>query len=193
MKRTCLCLCWLFLVFAPSIVSASFMYGTPYDVYAMANSSSGGTGLATISLTAGQGFTVAVNPSDLWNAGALPRWSNANGLTGVLYATGSDASGQPTGTLIGTNYGTYSQGNLSVPYGSLVGQIGSGDYFLIGTNFTGKATTSGTLNLYYWDSNNGDNSGHITAYVSATPLPSALLLLGPGLAGLGLLRKKFAK
>lgn len=75
-------------------------------VQALANSSSGGVGSSTgVFLTAGQAFTVVVDPGDLWNAGPLPRWSNADGLTGPLYATGSDDSLQAVGTLIGSNFG----------------------------------------------------------------------------------------
>lgn len=56
-----------------------------------------------MALTAGQPvpFRVSVNPANLWNAGPLPRWSNADGLVGDLYATGTDDSLQPVGTHIG--------------------------------------------------------------------------------------------
>ena len=78
---------------------------TLYDVYAFNNSSSAsGVGLATISLIAGERFSVSASVNDLWNAGALPRFSNADGLTSNLFATGSDESGYAAGTLIGTNF-----------------------------------------------------------------------------------------
>ena len=65
------------------------------DVFAQANSSTGGAGALTgISLTFGQAFTVSAGLTDLWNAGPLPRWSNADGLIAPLLATGSDDSGQ---------------------------------------------------------------------------------------------------
>jgi hypothetical protein len=71
-------------------------------VDAFTNSSSGGTGGSTgVFLTLGQNFTVTVDPNDLWNAGALPRWSNADGLTGPRVAVLGDESGQAPGTLIG--------------------------------------------------------------------------------------------
>ena len=87
------------LVIALTSLSA---HAANYDVYAY-NNSSGGTGVTTISLAAGQSFTVTANPNDLWSAGALPRFSNANGLTGNLYASAADDSGQSVGTLIGVN------------------------------------------------------------------------------------------
>jgi hypothetical protein len=153
------------------------------DVFAQANSSSGGTGALTgISLTFGQAFTVSAGLTDLWNAGPLPRWSNADGLIAPLVATGSDDSGQPAGTTIGSIFSLYTQDGLTAPYGSLVGQIGSGAFFLIGTNFSGTANATGQLSLYYWDSNNGDNTGSIAANISASAVPGPII--GAGLPGL---------
>ena len=166
------------------------------DVYALNNSSSGGSPVSTISLTAGQLFTVTVNPNDLWNAGALPRWSNADGLTHNFYANGHDESGKAAGTLIGQNYGTWTQNGFTAPYGALVGKIGA-TYMLIGTTWINKpAPASGTLQLMYWDSNNGDNTDKITA-ITATIIPvpepstflaGALLALPLGLRAIRTLR-----
>ena len=71
-----------------------------FAVDAFTNSSSGsGVGLNTgIVLSAGQAFTVTAAADDLWSAGALPRWSNADGLIGDTFATGTDESGEPAGT-----------------------------------------------------------------------------------------------
>ena len=82
-----------------------------YQVKAYDNSTSGGTGVAVAAFNVGDAFTVSVNPLDLWNAGALPRWSNADGLTGNLFATGgADTNGDlPSGTpgvQIGQSFGT---------------------------------------------------------------------------------------
>src|SRR3954454_14903403 len=152
-------------------------------VDAFGNSSSGGSGSATgVFLTAGEAFTVTVASNDLWSAGALPRWSNADGLTGNRFATGTDESGQAAGTQIGTNFGTWAQYSFSAPYGSLVGQIGAGAFFLVGTNFSGTANATGQLSLYYWDENNGDNTGSIAATISASAVPGPIV--GAGLPGL---------
>lgn len=165
-----------------------------FVVAAQGNSSTGGTGLATIGLAAGQVFTVTAGINDLWSAGALPRFSDANGLVGDRFATAADDSGQPVGTQIGTNFGTLTLNGFAAPYGALVGQIGT-NYYLLGTNFSGVAATAGVLNLYYWDSNNGDNSGTITANVNgiaAVPEATtwAMIIAGFSVAGVAMRRRR---
>ena len=170
---------------------ASSANASLFVVDAFANSSNGGSGVSTVSLTSGQNFTVTVALSDLWNAGELPRWSNADGLIVDLYATGLDDSGESSGTQIGTPFPLWTDLGLTAPYGSLVGEIG-GIYQLIGSSFNGAAWATGTLNLYYWDSNNGDNTQFITADVE-TPEPAALALVGVtllSLVGLALIRRR---
>jgi len=148
-----------------------------FIVDAYANSSSGGVGTSSgVSLVANQWFSVSVDPNDLWNAGPLPRWSNADGLTHDLYATGSDESGQVAGTLIGQDFGLWTQNSVSAPYGKLMGKIGS-NWIPIGTSYSGLAPATGTLDFYYWDSNNYDNTQYVTAKVTV-PEPSSWALLG---------------
>src|ERR1700709_1679307 len=104
------------------LAGAGISSASAVTVDALENSSSGGVGKITGTLlTAGEAFSVTVASNDLWNAGALPRWSDANGLTGNRFATGSDESGQAAGTQIGQDFGTWSQNSFSAPYGSLVG------------------------------------------------------------------------
>ena len=164
-----------------------------YEVKALENSTNGGTGVAVAAFTVGDAFTVSVNPLDLWNAGALPRWSNADGLTTSLLATGAadtngDNPGVAAGVQIGQVFANWSQGGLVAPYGALVGEWGNslGSFFLIGTNYAGVAADS-ALNLYYFDSNNGDNTGSILADVNVAAVPEpetyAMLLAGLGLIG----------
>ena len=152
-------------------------------VDAFRNSSSGGSGVPTgVFLTAGEAFTVTVASNDLWSAGALPRWSNADGLKVPLFATGSDESGELAGTQIGSIFSFYTQDGFTAAYGSLVGKIGSGAFFLVGINFSGTANATGQLSLYYWDENNGDNTGSIAATISASAVPGPIV--GAGLPGL---------
>ena len=155
--------------------------GDSFDVIAKEHSSADSLGLATIVLQAGQSFTITADTNDLWSAGDVPRWSNADGLVVNLLATGSDESGQAPGTLIGQNWGMYGP----FAYGTLVGKIGNGSFFSVGTNYQGVATETGMLSLFYWDSNSGDNSGYITAHINAVPEPASLALLAGGLAIVG--------
>ena len=159
-------------------------------VAAQANSRNGGIPVVAGVLMSGQSLTIASSTDDLWSAGALPRFSDANGLTGTRFATASDDSGQSPGTQIGTDFGLYSFDGFSAPFGALVGRIG-GVYQLLGANFNGTAWNTGALELYYWDSNNGDNFGDIAFNVtstSAVPEPRlwALAILGLGVVGAGL-------
>ena len=177
----------LALAAAPAAHAATFVVG------AAANSSSGGTGLATVSLNAGDAFTVSASLTDIWNAGPLPRWSNANGLVAPLFATGTDESGAAAGTQIGAAFGTHTQSGLTAPFGALVGEIG-GVYQFLGANFSGSAWGTGTLNLFYWDSNAGDNTDFITVDVSSGVVPEpaswAMLIAGFGLVGAAARRRR---
>ena len=91
---------------ASSIVSAQ-LTGILEDVLisSVTASTGGGTGTATLRLRPGQLFAVHVDPNNLWSAGALPRWSNADGLVGPTFATGTDESGELAGTQIGADFG----------------------------------------------------------------------------------------
>ena len=143
-------------------------------------------GAETVSLLAGQSFSVQVDPADLWSAGALPRWSNADGLSGPRWATGTDDSLQAAGTPIGRDFGLHTQAGLSAPYGTLVGQVGNGAYFVVGTSFSGLATQAGKLKLSCWDSNFGDNSQSIRArVVSGVPEPQTYAMLLAGMVAVG--------
>ena len=179
------------LLAAAALASAATATAATFDVSAFANSSSGGSPLASIALTNGRAFTVASSTDDLWSAGALPRFSDGSGLVGNRFATATDDSGQPVGTLIGVNFGGYTQDGFTAPYGSLVGRL-NGVYTLLGANYSGVATGNGTLELFYWDSNNGDNTGSIRFDINAAvPEPEtwALLLAGFAMVGVAVRRR----
>jgi PEP-CTERM motif len=179
-------------VAAALLLAGAAHASTVVTVDALADSwnSGTGTGLDTgIALTSGESFTVAVAADDLWSAGALPRWSNANGLTATTFATGSDESGQPAGTQIGADFGLVD----GFSFGELVGQIDNGAFFAVGTDFNGTANATGTLKLFYWDTFTGDNSGSVAATVSVVPEPGSLALVLAGLGIVGGLSRRRAR
>lgn len=121
-----------------------------------------------VTLVAGEAFTVTADMGDTWSLGAPPR---------TFRADGTEVSGAV--------YGTFSALGFTFNYGTLVGKIGSGAFFAIGTNFAGTANASGELVLFNWDSEYSDNSGEITATISKVPLPAGAALMIGGLALLG--------
>lgn len=149
------------------------------EVDATAHSSNLGTGLAT-GVFVRPGFTLSVmtDPrNQTWSLGADEPERNCTRTT--------TADG-----LAPDCYGEYTQGNLTARYGTLVGRIGSGDFFVLGTLFNGVVQQAGQVYLYNWDSAEGDNSGAIRVAVSAVPLPAGGLLLLGAMGGLAALRRR---
>lgn len=148
----------------------------PVEVLAKEHSSNGGlgTGLATgLVLKPGLTLIVDADPRDTWRLGnntPCTRTSTANGLSNC--------------------YGAYTLGDFTALYGSLVGRIGTGDFFLIGTQFEAVVADAGELFLFAWDNNKDDNSGAITVVISAVPLPAGGLLLLGTLGGLAALQRR---
>lgn len=183
---------WKTLLAAGAIALATQANAVTFTVDAKADSASGAGLNTAITLSAGESLSISVDPNDLWSAGALPRWSNANGLIANLYATGSDESGQAAGTLIGIDFGLYpplTLGTFSAPYGTLVGRIDGGAFFKAGTSYSGVADSSGVLRLFYWDENSGDNSGSVSVTVNVPEGGLTTMLLGMGLMALALVRR----
>lgn len=183
----------LFIAAAAVATFAMPAQAATFVVSAAGNSSSGGTALQTgLAFVSGQAFRVRSSINDLWSAGSLPRFSDGSGLTGSRFATAADDSGQPVGTLIGTDFGPYTQDGFTAAYGTLVGRIGD-TYYNLGANNNLVATSSGQLELFYWDSNNGDNAGSISFNIlNGVPEPGtwAMMILGFGLIGTALRRAR---
>ncbi len=164
-----------------------------FVVKALDHSINSGAGSALntgLTFTTGDALNVSASTDDLWSAGALPRFSDANGLVADRLATASDDSGQSVGTQIGANFGAVTIDGFAAPFGALVGRIGS-DYKLLGTSYTGGAWATGTLELFYWDTFTGDNSGDILVAVNGVPEPAAwaMMLAGFGIAGAAMRRR----
>ena len=75
--------------------------------------------------------------------------------------------------------------DLSALFGTLVGRIGDGNFFSIGTSFDGTAANAGVLSLFAWDSNSEDNSGDIRVTVTTPDGPARLATPDAGRARLG--------
>ena len=192
---------------ALGVLSAGAASATAIVVDAKANSSAGGVGKDTgVTLVAGEHLNVQVGATDLWAAGSLPRWADADGMVKTIIATGSDESGYAAGTQIGAAFPLLTLNGYTAPYASLVGKIGS-VYQLLGVDFDGTAWGSGGLSLYFWDENAYDNIGSVTAEVihygsvevdnpggGGVPEPAtwALMITGFGLAGLSLRHRRRA-
>lgn len=144
------------------------------DVYAKKDSVSNSvlTGADTgLTVVAGHTYEIKVDPSDTWRIGnTLPRHEgNADGMTATrLY------------TLFGKTFN----------HGTLVGRIGDGAFFEVGTYFRGIVSASGALKLFIWDKNYLDNSGFVTAEVAPVPLPAGAPLLASALLGFFALRRR---
>ncbi len=88
---------------------------------------------------------------------------------------------------------TYTYDGATFDIGSLVGQIGNGAYFLIGTSLVDASTgAGGQLKLFYWDSDAYNNLGHVEATVSAVPEPTNVALMALALGAFALTRRRKA-
>ncbi|MCF8475188.1 MAG: PEP-CTERM sorting domain-containing protein [Emcibacter sp.] len=144
---------------------------TVIDVYAQANSSTGGVGAVTgINVGIGDQLIMITDVNDCWSAGAYPRDSNADGLT-----AGNPCPGNGV-------FGNHVQAGVSAAFGSLMGKIGAGDFFFVGTAFDQIMSEAGALALYYWDSNSYDNSGYVS--VNIRLVSDQRILPEPGILGI---------
>lgn len=202
---------------AAALVFASSARAGVVEVDATLNSSHGGSAIAALALTQGQHFRLSASLLDTWSAGALRgsfefydpavrdtrdsrslTRANADGLTQTIFAQDGDDSGVAQGSTIGRNFGLFDDGEFAAPYAALVGRIGEGRWFLVGTSYDGVADSNGTLRLAFWDANADDNAGRINVNASAdadlaVPEPGSLALVGAALGVLVLNRRRQAR
>jgi hypothetical protein len=117
------------------------------------------------------GIVLAIG--DMLDITTVGSWNG--GACGDLDANGSNCFGnEPT---------------TGINFYSLIGKIGSNasfdsTWFKVGTSYSGTAATAGTLYLAYLDSDSFNNSGFVTATVTAVPEAGTWALMLAGLAGL---------
>lgn len=86
----------------------------------------------------------------------------------------------------------FSLGGVTFDIGSLVGEIGNGPLFKIGSSYTGNSGAGGELKLFYWDSDAFNNSGSVSAVVSSVPEPTNMALLAIALGAFAFTRRRKA-
>ena len=137
------------------------------------NSLIGGTAFDTgVFLSIGESFSVTANAADLWN----------NSGTDPTYVSNADGHPSQAGSI----------GGLTDSIGSLVGEIGNGPLFHVGTSYSSFAGVQGELKLFYFDSDAYNNTGSVDVEVSTVPEPANLALMGLALGAFALTRRRKA-
>lgn len=132
-----------------------------------------------VSLTAGDVFSISVDPADTWAIGH----NTARHL--------GTADGAPL-------YRLYTFLGQTFSHGTLVGKIGDGLFFRVGSSYLNQAASAtGVLKLFMWDGNFGDNFGSVTATITTediapVPLPASAPLMLIGVGALAMLRRRKA-
>lgn len=142
-----------------------------FDVYARENSLATSTQDASpldTGITFSAGDALQITASGVWDGGGC----------GPLGPDGGNCFGN---------------GLPGINYYSLIGRVGGGSFFKIGSSYEGIADATGTLILAYLDTDSFNNSGFVTAVVSLpVPEPETYALMLGGLGILGLVVRKRA-
>ena len=142
-------------------------------VDAAGNSLGGGSAFDTgVFLASGESFSVTANASDLWD----------NSWTDPAYLSNANGHDNQIGTIDG----------LTDAFGSLVGEIGNGPLFNVGTSLDSVAASAGELKLFFFDSDAYHNTGAVHIEVSAVPEPGNFALMALALGAFALTRRRKA-
>ena len=128
-----------------------------------------------------------LNSGDLLEISASGTWSNAPLSYSLIFGPDGNPNENIAAGYPGAGY----------PVAALMGKIGNGNYFFIGSSYSNNISESGVLYLGFNDTDYGNNWGsalaNINVAASPVPEPSTALLLGSGLVGVFMRKKKSSR
>ena len=118
------------------------------------------------------------NSGDLLEISASGTWSNAPLSYNLIFWSDGNPNENIADGYPGAGY----------PVAALMGKIGSGSYFFIGSSYSNNVSEQGNLYLGFNDTDYGNNWGSVLADdkggSNLVPEPSTILLFSGGLAGM---------
>ncbi|MBI4651647.1 PEP-CTERM sorting domain-containing protein [Candidatus Desantisbacteria bacterium] len=127
-----------------------------------------------------------LNNGDFLEISASGTWSNAPTSYNLIFGPNGNPNENIALSYPGAGY----------PVAALMGKIGDGDYFFIGSSYSNYVTENGILYLGFNATDYGNNWGTVNADVNITetnspvPEPATMLLFGPALLSLICYKRK---